>query len=275
MSDEASKTIITSAAHPPAQDELRREAMTSEPNPEGVIGAQRGEIAQLKRQIIELGGQPGASPNAQAEPSFRARKAAEVWLNAYQPAIFNECYIASLAQLIEREIAAAVAPANPSVEPRDWIYSELKMQLPDMGSVIALTNILAPGLKTLIERERASAVTKLSVELKEYKALLIPIQSTVEGLYAKIASLSPHGTCACSCDGPAHLCEHHSPQLSAKDVEIQALREALQSIQSRFDSEDDGKFLPAEKAGRIAWAMASDARTALAPKSGDSTEVSK
>ncbi len=40
-------------------------------------------------------------------------------------------------------------------------------------------------------------------------------EESCDALHAKIASLSPHQTCACSYDRKDDVCSHHSPQLAA------------------------------------------------------------
>ena len=48
------------------------------------------------------------------------------------------------------------------------------------------------------------------------------LNESVAALEAKVKSLAPHGTCACSYDAPQHVCNHHSPQLTALQAQLAA-----------------------------------------------------
>jgi multidrug resistance efflux pump len=50
-------------------------------------------------------------------------------------------------------------------------------------------------------------------------------QASNDALDEKIASLAPHGSCACSYDHPGDVCEHHSPKLRAALKERDEARE--------------------------------------------------
>ena len=69
----------------------------------------------------------------------------------------------------------------------------------------------------LIEYRKENLISKRATDL----------EVEVEALAAKVASLSPHGTCACSYDKPDDVCGHHSPALAAANARIVELEAAL------------------------------------------------
>jgi hypothetical protein len=72
-----------------------------------------------------------------------------------------------------------------------------------------------------------AALAAVEEEVAGLRALLVLAEDREEALDAKVASLTPHGTCGCSYDAPDDLCTHHSPQLAASERALEEMREAL------------------------------------------------
>jgi hypothetical protein len=81
--------------------------------------------------------------------------------------------------------------------------------------------------------------------LDKYDAALAEIteaNAQVDALSAKVDTLSPHGTCACSYDAPGDVCAHHSPALTAALAEIDRLREALKTADATLNEAENGYY---------------------------------
>ena len=77
----------------------------------------------------------------------------------------------------------------------------------------------------LIEYRKENLISKRATDL----------EVEVEALAAKVASLSPHGTCACSYDKPDDVCGHHSPALAAANARIAELEAALKPFVEAYN----------------------------------------
>ncbi|KMO32511.1 hypothetical protein VQ02_23490 [Methylobacterium variabile] len=74
---------------------------------------------------------------------------------------------------------------------------------------------------------RAGRIRELEAERDAALRERDEFEQAIMALEAKISSLAPHGSCACSYDRPGDVCMHHSPALAAAQAENARLLIAL------------------------------------------------
>lgn len=86
-------------------------------------------------------------------------------------------------------------------------------------------------------------IESLKAEIAERDERIRRLKIELDGAFVqnyafeeKIRYLSPHGTCACSYDQPDDICGHHSPAVTKRDAEIDALNIMVDQLNATIDT---------------------------------------